>query len=124
MIHQKTQFKDQIKSAIGAHGLWKGRINTAVETGASEWDPGAVQSSHNCDFGKWLDTFPVAERNGQYKKVADLHADFHKEAASVLKMALSGDKARAKKAVAMGSEYEKLTTSLTRAMMEWRDQEG
>jgi len=124
MINQKTQFKDQIKSAIGAHGLWKTRINTAIETGTSEWDPGTVQSPHNCDFGKWLDTFPVADRVGQYKKVADLHADFHKEAAGVLKMALSGDKAGAKKGVGMGGKYEKLTTSLTKAMMEWRDQEG
>lgn len=50
-------------------------------------------------------------------KVAAIHADFHKEAGRVLKLALNGGKAEAEKAIAMGSAYDALTTSLTRAMM-------
>ena len=113
--------KDQIKAAIGVHGMWKTRIRSATATGMSEWNPDFVSSSHNCDFGKWLDSFPEAAKHADYKKVFALHADFHKEAARVLGMALNGHKGDAEKAIAMGSDYEKLTVGLTKAMMEWRD---
>ena len=113
--------KDQIKAAIGVHGMWKSRIRSAAQTGVSEWKPDFVGSCHNCDFGKWLDSFPAAAQNGHYKKVFPLHADFHKEAGRVLQMALNGQKEAAEKAIAVGSDYDNLTVNLTRAMMEWRD---
>ena len=113
--------KDQINAAIGVHGMWKTRIRTAAQTGLSEWKPDFVDSSHNCDFGKWLDSFPEGAKQADYKKVFALHADFHKEAARVLRMALNGKKEEAEKAISLGSPYEKLTVSLTKAMMEWRD---
>ncbi|MDH5649580.1 MAG: CZB domain-containing protein [Gammaproteobacteria bacterium] len=113
--------KEQITAAIGVHGMWKTRIRSATQTGMSEWRPDFVTSSHNCDFGKWLDSFPEAARHADYAKVFALHSDFHKEAARVLGMALSGHKENAEKAISIGSDYEKLTVSLTKAMMEWRD---
>jgi len=120
-IGKAGELKEQIRLAIGVHGMWKTRINSAAQTGMSEWKPELVESGHNCDFGKWLDSFPEAGKGAEYKKVFSIHADFHKEAARVLKMALNGQRAEALKAMAVGGAYDTLTTSLTRAMMEWRD---
>ena len=120
-ISNAGDIKHQINAAIGVHGMWKTRIRSAAETGMSEWKPDFVSSSHNCDFGKWLDSFPEEAKQGDHKTVATLHADFHKEAAKVLTTALSGAKADAAKAISRGSAYETLTLKLTKAMMEWRD---
>ena len=111
--------KDQIKAAIGVHGMWKTHIRSAAQTGSSEWKPDFVSSSHNCDFGKWLDSFPEGARNDVYKNVFGLHAQFHKEAARALSLALNGQKEAAEKAISLGSDYEKMTMTLTKAMMDW-----
>jgi hypothetical protein len=120
-IKNAGDITDQINTAIGVHGMWKSRILSAAETGMSEWKPEFVDSSHNCDFGKWLDSFPTGAKSLPYKKVVELHADFHKEAARVLKLALSGHKEDAKVAIAIGTPYNDLTVHLTKAMMEWRE---
>lgn len=120
-IDTAGNMKEQISAAMGVHGMWKTRIRSAAQTGISEWKPDFVDSCHNCDFGKWLDSFPEAGKHEQYRKVYSLHAEFHKEAARVLSIALSGKKEEAEKSIALGSGYEKLTSSLTKAMMEWRD---
>ncbi|MDH5509432.1 MAG: CZB domain-containing protein [Nitrospinota bacterium] len=120
-IRGAGSIKEQITAAIGVHGMWKTRIRSAAQTGMSEWKPDFVSSSHNCDFGKWLDSFPKEAKHADYTKILALHADFHKEAARVLAMALNGQKENAEKAISLGSDYEKLTANLTKAMMEWRD---
>ncbi len=119
-IINKTELKDQITSAIGIHGLWKNRIREAISTGKSDWDPAFVKPCGNCDFGKWLNSFPPSSKDDHYKDVYKLHAAFHEEAARVLDMALKGKKAEAEKASAFGSEYTNLTSKLTKAMMDWK----
>lgn len=109
----------QIKSAIGVHGLWKQRINAAIQTGSSEWDPAKVAPKNLCDFGQWLDTVPASERGEHFNKVAAIHADFHKEAARVLQLAITGKTDAATEAASRTSEYGKLTGNLTTAMMAW-----
>ena len=46
--------KDEISAAIGAHGSWKTRIRTAIESGTSEFSPLNVAADNKCAFGKWL----------------------------------------------------------------------
>jgi len=55
-----------------------------------------------------------------YAKVKGLHADFHKVAASVLDLALSGRKDEATAAVGASSEYATISTNLTKEMMDWK----
>ena len=120
-IIDRGDIKKQIFGALGAHGKWKTRLHDAAETGTSEWDPETVKSCHNCEFGKWLDAFPNEGKDESYTKVFALHDRFHKEAARVLAMALSGATSEAKAEIAPDSEYAHLSLELSSALMEWRD---
>ena len=112
---------ETIQKAIGAHGMWKARLKTAIATGKSEFQVTNVKVDNLCEFGKWLYALPVQERTSPAgKAVQDLHAKFHQEAAKVLDLALRGQKADAEKAIELGSEFAKTSADLTRAMMNWQ----
>ena len=112
---------EELTKAIGAHAAWKARLSKAIETGASDADPNQVGSANQCDFGKWLGGLPAGDRSGDHwKKVNELHSRFHKEAATVLRDAVSGKKAAAEKSLGLGGSYYKASADLTQAMMAWK----
>ena len=111
----------EITKAIGAHGAWKRRLEAVIKEGRSDVPPERVAPDNHCDFGKWLYALPIAEQNAaQFKKVQALHATFHKEAANVIRMALSGNVAAAEKSMAVGGAYGNISADLTGAMMDWK----
>lgn len=113
---------DEISKAIGAHGMWKTRLNTAIATGKSEFMPEKVCVDNQCDFGKWLYGASLTgadKHDPHYEKVRTLHAEFHKLAANVLTLALEGKKEEAKKLVEPSGRFAGLSAELTMAMMDW-----
>jgi len=46
--------KEQIQSAIGAHGLWKGRLKDAIQWKTGDLSVAVVRDDRACGFGKWL----------------------------------------------------------------------
>ena len=114
--------KDEIAKGIGVHGMWKQRLLSAITTGTSEWKPEIVCQDNQCEFGKWLYACAPHDKLAvHYKEVKTLHADFHKEAAGVLKLALAGKKKEAETAVGIGGKYKSVSTALTKEMMAWKD---
>ncbi|HEB58781.1 MAG TPA: hypothetical protein ENJ01_06150 [Gammaproteobacteria bacterium] len=114
---------DSINKGIAAHGMWKQRLIDAIATGSSEWSPATVCQDNQCEFGKWLYSGDAeVTASPRYEKVRTLHADFHKVAAEVLKMALAGQKDAAEAAIDMGSEYRNISSELTREMMNWKSE--
>ncbi len=114
--------KEQIKKAIGAHGMWKSRLAAAIDTGKSEFTVDAVRKDNACDFGRWLygaDIPAAAKQLPDYETCRRLHADFHQTAAEVLSMAVAGKKSEAQKAMAATSKFAATSASLTSAMMKW-----
>ncbi len=114
--------QEEIKKAIGAHGLWKSRLQSAIETGKSEFAPDHIRHDNNCDFGKWLYGPSVAaaiKHKPEYESCRQLHAAFHQEAATVLKLALGGHKDQAQNAMARGGKFAEISGDLTSAMMKW-----
>jgi hypothetical protein len=67
--------KEQIKAAIGAHGLWKGRLTNAIDTGKSDWTVADVQSDYNCAFGKWLHGLGAESNCAKCTTCKELHAN-------------------------------------------------
>jgi hypothetical protein len=119
------KLQDQINDAIAAHGMWKARLNSAIDSGASEFAPEKVCTDNQCDFGRWLysPTFTAADKAGaHYETVRKAHAEFHKVAADVLRLALAGSKDEARRLIGMGSRFGTLSASLTAAMMAWKKQ--
>ena len=110
---------DEIKAAIGAHGMWKTRLRTAIDRGSSEFSTATVAQDDHCDFGKWL-AGAATEMKGSrhYTKCKDLHRQFHSAAANVLKLALGGQKEEAKRILEKG-DFATISGSLTHEMMEW-----
>ncbi|MEZ5962923.1 MAG: CZB domain-containing protein [Planctomycetota bacterium] len=115
-----SQLVDQIAAAIGAHGLWKGRLLAAIESGKSDTDVATVKRDDACKFGTWLHTEidPTAKSSPHFAKVKEQHAKFHQEAARILGMALSGDKAGAKGA--LSGTYTKVSNELINLLRDWR----
>lgn len=113
---------DEINAAVGAHGLWKSRLKQAIETGQSEFTVNEVCRDDRCAFGKWLyspDLAAEVKHSGHYGRCLGLHADFHREAAKVLSMALAGNKAGALQSMGLTGEFAGISMQLTKAMREW-----
>lgn len=112
---------NEIDKAISAHGMWKQRLKSAIETGNSEFNVNKVTLDNLCDFGKWLYTLDSNIRlTESWNSIQKLHAEFHKIAANILDLALKGKKEEASKGIALGSEYAAISGKLTTAMMKWK----
>ena len=115
--------QEEITKAIGAHGMWKNRLHSAIETGKSEFTVDHVSHDNNCDFGRWLygsSIPPTSKLKPDYDACRRLHADFHREAAGVLKLALSGQKDKALSAMDRNGKFAEVSANLTTAMMKWQ----
>ena len=83
------QFANRI---IAAHGLWKFRLQEAIDSGHSRFDPSVVERDDRCPFGQWIhgEGQSTHRDDPRFAVVRDLHATFHRNAASVLRLALAG----------------------------------
>jgi hypothetical protein len=116
---------DEIRAALGSHGLWKGRLRAAVDKGSSALTVAAVETDQGCDLGKFLYTVvDPAEQTAHWRKCRDIHAKFHREAARVLQLALAGKKAAAEEAMLPESEFARMSRALTAEMLKWRGQQA
>ncbi|VAW81458.1 hypothetical protein MNBD_GAMMA12-875 [hydrothermal vent metagenome] len=114
---------DEINKAIAAHGMWKQKLRTAIDTGECESTPEKVKLDNNCAFGKWLYERIDSSAKGSpfYTEVVSLHAEFHKEAGNILEMALNGNKEAANEQMGITKDFAKFSGLLTKKMKEWQD---
>jgi hypothetical protein len=114
---------EKLQQAIAAHASWKARLRNAISTGKLEVAIGTVKADDQCEFGKWLygRELSAAEKQSEhYITVKQLHAQFHREAATVAELATTGKKDAAEKALGTGSSYQTASSALTEAMTKWR----
>jgi methyl-accepting chemotaxis protein len=114
-------FADEITKAIGAHGMWKNRLRSAIDSGKADANPADVAKDNVCPFGQWLygPAMPAAIRSGMdYATVRRLHAEFHKCASKVLECVAVADKPKAESI--MSGDYARISADLTAAMMKWK----
>jgi methyl-accepting chemotaxis protein len=113
--------REEIGKAIGAHGLWKVRLRDAIAAGVSEMTPAQVEADNLCVFGMWLHGLTEPDtRSEHYDTVHSLHKAFHREAARVLRLALTGSRVEASQALEIGGAFAIASAALTRAMINWR----
>ena len=112
--------QDEITKAIGANGIGKMRLRTAIDSGKADANAADVAKDNACAFGQWLyGSVPQAARtSADYASVRKLHADFHKCASQVIECVGHNDKAKAD--ALMAGDYAKVSGELTAAMMKWR----
>lgn len=114
---------DELDRAIGAHGMWKTRLKAAIDRGSIDVAVQVIEADRQCAFGKWLHgstLSPADKATSHYQTVRELHAEFHKTAARVARLAIDGKKKEAREMMDLAGEYTALSGKLTRAMMDWR----
>jgi chemoreceptor zinc-binding protein len=116
------QFRAQITKAIGAHSHWKQALMSAIESGSPKLSLDQVGREDACEVGQWFNgaEIPEAQRKTpEFEACREVHAEFHKAAAEVLRLAISGDKRAAVAALGADSRFAKLSSALTLRMMQW-----
>lgn len=113
--------QEEIQRAIEAHARWKRELHSAIESGKSEFAVENVCQDNRCAFGQWLYAQDTAtEASPRFQCIRTTHADFHREAARILGLALAGKKVEAKKAFAYGSAFTGISAKLTAEMTAWK----
>jgi hypothetical protein len=121
---QGSDLDTAIQAALAAHAAWKERLQAAIASGTADVTPDQVRVDDACAFGKWLHG-PEAEKyrhTAAFRRVHDLHEQFHVAAAAVLERALAGDAAAATALMRVGSEFQRLSARLSQALLDWRSQ--
>ena len=86
--------------AISAHGKWRQRLLDFVAGNSEQLDPAVVGRDDQCALGCWIHGDGRALRgNGQYVDLKTEHAAFHRCAAEVILMQMTGDAAGAREQI-------------------------
>jgi len=111
-----------IEEAIGNHARWMSLLRDAILQAPPTVDVTEVQAEDQCEFGKWLHGSRLSgedRASAVYQEVNRLHADFHRLAAQVVELAVSG-KPRDAYDLLYG-EYITMSGRLAIAMRAWQD---
>ncbi len=122
-LHPARTLAEEIARAIGAHGHWKAQLRAAIASGELDVKVASIRVDDQCALGKWLHGSNMADSerdHDHHEIVARLHAEFHRVAARVAELALSGNKAEAQKLMDLDGEFTHASAKLTLAMMTWK----
>ena len=111
--------EDVINKALLAHGEWKRRLAQAIQDG-KELTPELAAADDQCELGKWLCLDTAVQCQPVCERVKKLHSDFHREASRILALAQAGRRNEAMNAVALDSEFTRLSGALAFALDRWR----
>ncbi|KPP86233.1 MAG: Methyl-accepting chemotaxis protein I (serine chemoreceptor protein) [Rhodobacteraceae bacterium HLUCCO07] len=112
--------KQEITDAIGAHGTWKMRLQTAAQTGRLQGRAVDLARDDLCRFGQWLGGLPPEMAGTDTaREVKRLHREFHNLAGGVARQVEAGDTAGARATLETGQLGE-CSTQLARALTSWK----
>ncbi len=114
-------FDVEIRDAVQVHAAWKQRLNTAIRTGQSDLSVAVVCRDDQCRLGRWLYSLDEPmQASHRWQCVRRKHADFHRHAARVLELALSGDTSAARAATSYSSGFAQTSARLMADLIEWQ----
>ncbi|MBI5040268.1 MAG: CZB domain-containing protein [Gammaproteobacteria bacterium] len=108
---------DELRQAIAAHGQWKVKFREFM-AGTLDLDPSVVQQNNQCQFGKWLESQGHSLlKNLDFDEINQLHTEFHKVAAEVIRKKKAGQTQVAEQAVACGGAFATASAKPTTRLM-------
>jgi hypothetical protein len=117
--------RDEIETAIALHSEWTDRLRHAVAsrdlTAGQGFILANVQAYDRCSFGKWLygpTILAPARASGRYRRVRELHSDFHDAAATVVMLAVADNLDAA--ITALDGAFAQRTKDLVAALRAWQ----
>ncbi|WP_067735936.1 CZB domain-containing protein [Novosphingobium naphthalenivorans] len=111
----------QITGAQHKHLKWKVRLMTAIAQGQADVTPEEAACDRSCDFGKWFHGPSMGgdvQKTEAWKTINDIHAAFHKSAAQVLRLALTGQADDARTLIS--GDYGDKTDRMLKALSLWK----
>jgi hypothetical protein len=103
---------------IEAHRNWRMRLRDFVEgTSTETLDPSIIDRDNVCDLGQWIHGAKASMAGyAPFAELLQLHAQFHKTAANVVRTCAAGDKTRAAKLIDTDSEFMRLSSKVVGAI--------
>ncbi len=87
---------DEIKKAVGNHGMWKKRLKNTIDTGKINVQISAIKADTHCNFGKNGLMGQLSRKKKRIliiiKKCESYMPLFMKKASKVAQLAISGHK--------------------------------
>lgn len=105
--------------AIKAHVMWKIKLITYITKPDKSLNAVEVSSDNRCDLGKWLHSPEAARFNSlpEFSLLKKAHADFHKEAGSIILRADKGESLVAETALGAKSNYANTSSEVVKHCM-------
>ncbi len=118
----RLDFERRIEAAIRVHETWMTNLRDAIAAGSSPLSVETVERDNTCPIGRWLaDEIPPEVRSTVlYTRSKLRHAQFHRDAARVLALALARDP-EAGRAIAPGGFFAATASELRAVLYEWRE---
>jgi len=117
-------------AAIEAHVRWKVRLENYIDgTTTEKLDVEVVGMDNQCPLGKWIygiggDQYSA---NPLFQEIREIHADFHKCSAGIMRQSDAGDKEGAAEALRRGEHFklsQRIKAKLARLHVELKGSEG
>ena len=112
--------REACDSAIRAHAAWKAKFRRFMK-GDLALDPVTVEKGDVCEFGRWLATHQAGALGVFDREIRHAHAEFHLQAAAVVRDKLGGDVAAAQSALAPGGLFVKTSSALVSLLTQARE---
>jgi hypothetical protein len=111
LIDKLATMNQKMGDAIVMHNRWKFDLKEAIATGQSNILVEEAKNPLLCPFGKWLYSAEgIILPN--YLELAELHGEFHDEAANILNLALTGQSSAAIAQMQLGSNFSRISSKL------------
>ncbi len=116
-LDSDDSLSEVLTAARDTHNAWGARLRDAIDSGHSAMSTDQAGADDQCAFGKWLHS-PGEFRTSQperWQRIHDLHEQFHRNAADVLKLATTGQTKQAKERM-NAPDFVNVCTELTDAL--------
>ncbi len=111
-----------IDEAIRAHTFWKVTLRWLVN-GRQKVDADMLGDDHACELGRWMDAEQAElARYPAYSDLCRIHAEFHRVAGEIARLALGGQTEEAARMLAPGSAFSRASEGIIAALKALREQ--
>lgn len=105
--------------AVKAHNAWKIKLFNYIKNPDKSLDHTVVCKDDVCDLGKWI--YKVENKfanNNSFKKLKNIHAEFHKEASSIIERIDKGEKIQETDITGSNSKFNNLSNEIVSVLMQ------
>ncbi len=104
------------KEAIQSHLAWTWQLKDFIG-GRELLDPDSVAQHDQCPLGEWMNGAAMQYRHlDEYAELKQLHAEFHRRAARIVRIAASGDTTTAAKRLEFAGEFSNVSSQLVETL--------